>query len=63
MVSKILFHFLAGMNAGSIPNQNDLARNMALQVLECSNRLFTSHGALKMAFVDLARQCQCHGCG
>ena len=61
MFGKILFHFLAGMNAGSIPNQNDLAWHMSLQMLERLNGLFTSDGTLKMAFIDFARQGQRDG--
>ena len=58
MDGKIPFYFLAGMNAGSVPDQNNPAGNMSLQMLEHLNGLFTSHGTFKMAFVDFARQCQ-----
>lgn len=62
MVGKIVLDFLAGMNSSSIPNQNDLAWKVSLQMVERFNDLLTFHGTLKMSLVDSARKGQCHGC-
>jgi len=43
------------VNRGSIPNQNQGSRHMALEMFEHSNDLRTLHAPSKMAFVDLAR--------
>lgn len=61
MVGQIPLNFLAGMNASSIPNQNDLAWKVSLEMLECCNDLLAFHGAIKVSFVDFARQGQRHG--
>jgi len=50
--------FLAFMSAGSIPDQNDLAGQVLLDVLECGDHLITLDGTFKMTLVDLARHRQ-----
>ena len=61
MSGKIALHFLAGMNSGSIPNQNDPAWNVSLQMFKRLNGLFTSNGTFKMSFIDFARESQSDG--
>jgi hypothetical protein len=60
MIGKISTDFLAGMNASSIPNQNDLGWNMPLQMLESLNDLLAFDRSVKVSFVDPARQGQRH---
>ncbi len=60
MVSQIGQGLLAGVNANSIPNQNERARKMTLQMLERSNHIITIHRAVEMAFVNLARDGQAY---
>lgn len=55
MLGKIIFHFLADVDSGSIPNQNDPAWNVSLHMFEHLNGLFTSNCTFKMAFIDFAR--------
>ena len=52
MIGKIVSNFLAGMNTGAIPNQDDVAWHMPLQVFECLKDLLTMNCTFKMSFVD-----------
>src|ERR1035437_9690029 len=58
MGSQIGLRFLAFMRSSPIPDQNDLATQMVLQMLKCFNQLLTLHRTFKMTLVDLARHCQ-----
>jgi len=58
LVSQICFCLFAGMNAGSIPNQNELAWNVSLNMFQCCNQRFTIDRTFKMLFVDFAREGQ-----
>jgi len=49
---------MALMRTGSIPDQNDLAWQITLDMLEGSNHLVALDGAFEMTFVDLARHRQ-----
>ena len=61
MFSQIGACFLAEMDTGPIPDQNHLARNVSLEMLERFNNLLAFDGPFEMAFVNLARQGQRHG--
>jgi hypothetical protein len=63
MVGKIGADFFTGMNTSSIPDQNDLAWNVPLQVLESFNDLLAFDRSVKVPFVNPARQGQRHSSG
>lgn len=54
MFLKVGFGDLAQMNTGSIPNQNDSAWYLPLNMLECFHHVFAFHRTFKMAFVDVS---------
>jgi hypothetical protein len=60
MIGKIGSDFFTGMNASSIPNQNDLAWNLPPQMLESFNDLLAFDRSSKVPFVDPAGQGQRH---
>ena len=54
MTGKIGSDFFTRMNASSIPNQNDLAWNLPLQMWQSFNDLLAFDGSIKVLFVDPA---------
>jgi hypothetical protein len=62
MSSQIGLSFPAFICTSSIPDQNDLATQMVLQMLKCFNQLLTLHRTFKMTLVDLARHRQDYPC-
>ncbi len=51
----------AEMGPGSVPDQNEGARQMLLEMLQSFQNLFAVDGSLEMPFVDLAREREGHG--
>lgn len=60
---KIGFRHLAPIRSGSVPNENDLSRNLPLNVGQGLEQVFTFDGGFKMSFVDLARKSECDYAG
>lgn len=58
MSSQIGLCLFAFMCPSSIPDQNDPATQMVLQMLECCNQLVALHRTFKMTLEDLARHRQ-----
>ena len=54
--------FVAFVGAGSIPNQNDFAWNLPLNMLQCGNQIFAIDRTFKMPFVDFAGKSECNRC-
>ena len=54
MFRKMVLHLLASVDACSIPNQNDPARNVSLKMFESFNDFLTVNCTFKMSFVDFA---------
>jgi len=63
MIGKIGSDFFTDMNTSSIPNQNDFAWNLPLQMLKSFNDLLTFNRAIESPFVDPARQGQRYSSG
>ena len=61
MFSQVGGRLFAGMDIGSIPDQDKLAGNMSLQMFQHFYHIVTVHRAIEMAFVDFARQRQPNG--
>jgi len=60
MIGKIGSDFFTGMNTSSIPDQNNPAWNLPLQMLKSFNNLLAFDRSIKVAFVDSARKGQRH---
>jgi len=54
MLDRIVSNFLAGMNASAIPNQDDAAVDVPLQVFESFNNLLATDSTFKMSFINFA---------
>ncbi len=63
MIGKIGSDFFTGMNTSSIPNQNDFAWKLPLQMLKSFNDLLAFNRAIESPFVNPAGQGQCHSSG
>jgi len=60
MLREVIFYFPAGVGSSSVPDQNDGAGNMLLQMLKRFDDLFAMDGSFEMPFVDLAREGEGH---
>src|SRR5260370_41297267 len=60
MLGEIILLFPAGMGASSVPDQDEGAGNMLLQMLKRFKDLLAMDGSFEMPFVDLAREGEGH---
>src|SRR5260370_7332828 len=60
MLGEIILLFPAGMGASSVPDQDEGAGNMLLQMLKRFKDLLAMDGSFEMPFVDLAREAEGH---
>ena len=55
-LSKVISHFPAGMGSSSIPDQNDRAGSLLLEMFMSFDNLLVVDGSFKMAFVVLPKR-------